>query len=64
MGRASSLQLLRPQHALTDPGPRTGTPSRTPAAPGPKPREAGHSAKGPGAGGRQAARIPAWGRPR
>lgn len=42
-GRACSLQLLRrpPQHALADPGPRTGTPRRTPAAPGPGLEERG-----------------------
>lgn len=30
-----------PQHALADPGPRTGTPRRTPAAPGPSLEERG-----------------------
>lgn len=41
VGRASSPQLLRPSHALADPGPRTGTPRRTPAAPGPSLEERG-----------------------
>lgn len=41
MGRASSPQLLSPQHALADPSPRTGTPRRTPAAPGPSLEERG-----------------------
>lgn len=61
-GRACQPQPLRPPHALADPGPRTGTARRTPAAPGPSLEErgaahrvraraaGGHGASQPGAG--------------